>query len=46
MVEVVDANGCIMINDVDISVVVVKKNGNCSMREALFKAIDLLAGET
>jgi hypothetical protein len=46
MSEVVDANGCIMINDTDISVIVVKKNGNCSMREALYKAISLLKQET
>lgn len=46
MSEVIDANGCIMINDVDISVVVVKKTGNCSMREVLYKAIELLSAET
>jgi hypothetical protein len=46
MSEVVDANGCLMINDEEISVIVVKKTGNCSMREAIHKAIYLLEQET
>lgn len=45
MSEVIDANGCIMINDKDISVIVIKKS-DCSMRYAMFKAIDLLSEET
>lgn len=46
MKEVIDANGCMMISDDDISVVVIKKTGNCSMREALNRAIGLLRTET
>jgi hypothetical protein len=46
MKEVVDADGCMMINDDDIGIVVIKKNGNLSMREALNKAVDLIRMET
>jgi hypothetical protein len=46
MSEVIDANGCIMINDEGISVIIVKKTGNLSMREALNKAISLIREET
>lgn len=46
MVEVVDANGCMMINDEDVSVIVVKKTGNLSMRDAMNRAIYLLRQET
>lgn len=45
MSEVIDAEGCMMINDVDVSVIVVKKTGNLSMREALNKAISLIREE-
>lgn len=46
MKEVVDADGCMMINNEDIGIIVVKKNGNLSMREALNKAVDLIREET
>ena len=46
MKEVIDANGCMMVSDDDISVVVIKKTGNLSMRETLYRAIDLLRDET
>jgi hypothetical protein len=45
MSEVVDADGCFMITDVDVSVIVIKKTGNLSMREALNKAISLIREE-
>lgn len=45
MKEVIDADGCMMINDDDVSVVVVKKTGNLSMREAINKAVVLLREE-
>ena len=45
MSEVIDADSCLMINDVDVSVVVIKKTGNLSMREALNKAISLIREE-
>jgi hypothetical protein len=46
MKEVIDAEGCMMINDDDVSIVIVKKTGNLSMREALNKAISLIREET
>lgn len=46
MKEVIDASDCMMINDDDVSVVVIKKTGNLSMREALNKAVDLIREET
>lgn len=45
MSKVVDANGCMMIDEEDITVIVIKKTGNSSMREAINKAIDLLREE-
>lgn len=45
MSKVIEAEGCMVISDDEIEVVVIKKT-NCSMREALFKAIYLISGET
>lgn len=46
MKEVIDANDCMLINDEDVSIVLIKKTGKCSMRETINRAIDLLREET
>jgi hypothetical protein len=46
MSKVVDANGCMMIDEEDITVIVIKKTGKNSMRETLNIAIDLIREET
>jgi hypothetical protein len=45
MSKVIEANGCMVISDDDVEVVLIKKT-DCSMRDAIFKAIDLLSGES
>ncbi len=45
MKKVVEANGCMVIEDDDVEVVIIKKTDS-SMRDALNRAIYLIRGET
>ncbi len=45
MKKVTEANGCMVIEDEDVEVVIIKKTDS-SMRDALNRAIYLIRGET
>ncbi len=45
MKKVIEANGCMVIEDEDVEVVIIKKTDS-SMRDALNRAIYLIRGET